>query len=78
VLHYLLDINCCVVVRVTVGRETWVVEATCGRFEVSKKTNIPIHQERLLGEGRDGQGRQSLPHQMSCRQGGREGTFEHA
>jgi hypothetical protein len=33
----LLDINCGVVLRVTAGRETWVVEATGGCFEVAKK-----------------------------------------
>jgi hypothetical protein len=37
--HYLLDINCGVVIRVTAEQETWVVEATCGHLEVAKKTN---------------------------------------
>jgi hypothetical protein len=59
VLHYLLDINCGVVVR-----ETWVVEATGGHLEGEKtkknKNKLPIHQERPLGEERNHGGRQSL------------------
>jgi len=49
VLHYLLDINCGVVIRVTARRETWVVEATGGRLEVAKKTNSQSIKRDYLG-----------------------------
>jgi hypothetical protein len=70
---------------VTAGRETWVVEATGGCFEVAKKkqTPDPWRQtigggERLLGEAKFRQWCvKILAHQMSWRQGGREGKFEH-
>ncbi len=83
--HYLLDINCGVVVTVTAERETWVVESTCGRLEVTKK-QTPNPSRGTFGGGKRWLGEAKfrqwcvkiLAHQMSCRQGGREGKFEHA
>ncbi len=83
--HYLLDINCGIVIRVTAERETWVVEATCGHLEVAKKqTPNPSRESIEGGERWSGEAKlrqwsvKILAHQMSCRQGGREGKFERA